>query len=38
VAPQGEGRARHTYRLAEAVQVHRDVEGRLTVGSIVMVP
>jgi NADPH:quinone reductase-like Zn-dependent oxidoreductase len=29
---------RHTYRLAEAVQVHRDPEGRKTVGSIVMVP
>jgi NADPH2:quinone reductase len=29
---------RHTYPLAEAVQVHRDLEGRRTVGSIVMVP
>jgi NADPH:quinone reductase-like Zn-dependent oxidoreductase len=29
---------RHTYPLAEAVQVHRDLEGRKTVGSIVMVP
>jgi NADPH2:quinone reductase len=27
-----------TYPLAEAVQVHRDLEGRRTVGSIVMVP
>jgi NADPH2:quinone reductase len=29
---------RHTYRLAEAAQVHRDLEGRRTVGSIVMIP
>ena len=29
---------RHTYPLAEAEQVHRDLEGRRTVGSIVMVP
>jgi NADPH:quinone reductase len=29
---------RHTYPLAEAAQVHRDLEGRKTVGSIVMVP
>jgi NADPH2:quinone reductase len=29
---------RHTYPLAEAAQVHRDLEGRRTVGSIVMVP
>jgi NADPH2:quinone reductase len=29
---------RHTYPLAEAVQVHRDLEGRRTVGSIVMIP
>jgi NADPH2:quinone reductase len=29
---------RHTYPLAEAVQVHRDLEGRKTVGSIVMIP
>jgi NADPH2:quinone reductase len=29
---------RHTYPLAEAVQVHRDLEGRKTVGSIVLVP
>jgi len=29
---------RHTYPLAEAVQMHRDLEGRRTVGSIVMVP
>jgi NADPH2:quinone reductase len=29
---------RHTYPLAESVQVHRDLEGRRTVGSIVMVP
>jgi NADPH2:quinone reductase len=29
---------RHTYPLAEAVQVHRDLEGRKTVGSVVMVP
>jgi NADPH2:quinone reductase len=29
---------RHTYPLAEAVQVHRDLGGRKTVGSIVMVP
>ncbi len=29
---------RHRYPLAEAAQVHRDLEGRKTVGSIVMVP
>ncbi|WP_435018204.1 quinone oxidoreductase family protein [Tundrisphaera sp. TA3] len=29
---------RHTYPLADAAQVHRDLEGRRTVGSIVMVP
>jgi NADPH2:quinone reductase len=29
---------RHTYRLADAAQVHRDLEGRRTVGSIVMTP
>lgn len=29
---------RHTYPLAEAQQVHRDLEGRRTVGSIVMIP
>jgi NADPH2:quinone reductase len=29
---------RHTYPLAEAAQVHRDLECRRTVGSIVMVP
>jgi NADPH2:quinone reductase len=29
---------RHTYPLAEAAQVHRDLEARKTVGSIVMVP
>jgi NADPH2:quinone reductase len=29
---------RHTYPLAEAERVHRDLEGRRTVGSIVMVP
>jgi NADPH2:quinone reductase len=29
---------RHTYPLAEAVPVHRDLEGRRTVGSIVMIP
>jgi len=29
---------RHTYPLAVAVQVHRDLEGRKTVGSVVMVP
>jgi NADPH2:quinone reductase len=29
---------RHTYRLADAEQVHRDLEGRRTVGSIVMIP
>src|SRR3954452_10130768 len=29
---------RHTYPLAEAAQVHRDLEGRRTVGSIVMIP
>jgi hypothetical protein len=28
---------RHRYPLAEAAQVHRDLEGRKTVGSIVMV-
>jgi NADPH2:quinone reductase len=29
---------RHTYPLAEATRVHRDLEGRRTVGSIVMLP
>jgi len=29
---------RHTYPLAEAERVHRDLEGRRTVGSIVMLP
>ena len=29
---------RHTYPLAEAERVHRDLEGRRTVGSIVMIP
>jgi NADPH2:quinone reductase len=29
---------RHTYPLAEAEQVHRDLEGRRTMGSIVMQP
>jgi NADPH:quinone reductase len=29
---------RHRYPLAEAAQVHRDLEGRKTIGSIVMVP
>lgn len=29
---------RHTYPLADAAQVHRDLEGRKTVGSIVMTP
>ena len=29
---------RHTYNLADAQQVHRDLEGRRTVGSIVMTP
>lgn len=29
---------RHTYPLAEAARVHRDLEGRRTVGSIVMTP
>jgi NADPH2:quinone reductase len=29
---------RHTYRLAEVQQVHRDLEGRKTTGSIVMIP
>jgi NADPH:quinone reductase len=29
---------RHTYPLADAEQVHRDLEGRRTVGSIVMIP
>ena len=29
---------RHTYPLKEAAQVHRDLEGRKTVGSIVMLP
>jgi NADPH2:quinone reductase len=29
---------RHTYPLADVVQVHRDLEGRRTVGSIVMTP
>ena len=29
---------RHTYALAVAGQVHRDLEGRRTIGSIVMTP
>ncbi len=29
---------RHTYPLADTQQVHRDLEGRRTVGSIVMIP
>ncbi|OWK34439.1 Quinone oxidoreductase [Fimbriiglobus ruber] len=29
---------RHTYPLADAEKVHRDLEGRRTVGSIVMIP
>ncbi|MDY3551080.1 quinone oxidoreductase [Gemmata sp. JC717] len=29
---------RHVYRLADAQQVHRDLEGRRTVGSVVMTP
>jgi NADPH2:quinone reductase len=29
---------RHTYPLAEAERVHRDLEGRRTIGSIVMIP
>src|SRR3954454_19056255 len=29
---------RHSYSLADAEQVHRDLEGRRTVGSIVMIP
>jgi NADPH2:quinone reductase len=29
---------RHRYRLSEAAQVHRDLEARKTIGSIVMVP
>jgi NADPH2:quinone reductase len=29
---------RHTYPLAEAERVHRDLEGRRTAGSIVMIP
>ena len=29
---------RHTYPLADAAQVHRDLEARRTVGSIVMMP
>ena len=29
---------RHRYPLAEAAQVHRDLEGRKTIGSIVMLP
>jgi NADPH2:quinone reductase len=29
---------RHTYPLSEAERVHRDLEGRRTVGSIVMIP
>lgn len=29
---------RHTYRLSEAEQVHRDLEGRKTIGSVVMLP
>lgn len=29
---------RHTYPLTEAAQAHRDLEGRKTVGSVVMIP
>jgi NADPH2:quinone reductase len=29
---------RHTYRLADARQVHRDLEARKTTGSVVMLP
>ena len=29
---------RHTYPLADAAQVHRDLEGRKTTGSVVMLP
>jgi len=29
---------RHSYPLAEAERVHRDLEGRRTIGSIVMIP
>jgi NADPH2:quinone reductase len=29
---------RHTYKLAEAEKVHRDLEGRRTVGSIILLP
>ena len=29
---------RHTYPVSDAAQVHRDLEGRRTVGSIVMIP
>ncbi len=29
---------RHTYRLSEAEQAHRDLEGRRTVGSVVLRP
>jgi NADPH2:quinone reductase len=29
---------RHTYPLANAEQAHRDLEGRRTVGLIVMIP
>lgn len=29
---------RHTYPLKDAAQVHRDLEGRMTVGSVVMLP
>jgi len=29
---------RHVYGLKDAAQVHRDLEGRQTTGSVVMVP
>ena len=29
---------RHTYPLKDAAQVHRDLEGRKTTGSVVMLP
>jgi NADPH2:quinone reductase len=29
---------RHTYPLVEAARVHRELEGRRTVGSVVMTP
>jgi NADPH:quinone reductase len=38
VIVDGKVKVRHVYPLAEAAQVHRDLEGRRTVGSIVMIP